>query len=218
MPNWVTNNVIISGDNATLQELKEQLNKPVITHFPKMEFDKERKEWTKFPNVQEDTNPIFSFWNVIAPTDLDAYYGEEKKEFDSEALNLIQQIELGFAVGNDWYNWNVREWGCKWDASSVTLEEFPDGGLMYQFETPWSPVPQIFQILSEKYPELLFAYEYEEEQGWGGIITWKNGKTTHEEEWDIPSSHADHLERDRECVCAWSEELMYDDCPKEETV
>ena len=86
---------------------------------------------------------------------------------------------------------------------------------MYRFQTAWSPVNEIFAVLSEQYPKLTFDYEYEEEQGWGGSAVWGNGELLLEEEYDIPNSHADYVARDRECYCVSEDdpEYWYSDCP-----
>ena len=181
-------------------------------------------------------NPVFSFMNVVAPTDLEAYYGEEvfKKSttdtvgdtlndsFNSEAF--MAEFVRSMTEDNDWYHWNVRNWGTKWDIAvrndeeyaDTTLENTDDGSLMYRFNTAWSPVTEVVRLLSEMYPSLTFEYEFEEEQGWGGIGEYRNGEESIIDEWDIPSSHADYVKRDRECSCECEPdypEFWYEDCP-----
>lgn len=224
MPNWVFNSVVVSGDKLELDKLQAQLNQPFEMHFPDASYNQETKKYDYTPATQVYSNPVFAFWNVIAPTNLDAYYGNEKEvKFSSDALSTIAKIQLGFETGNDWYNWNVRNWGTKWDIANVDgkewhsteLEVNDDGSLMYRFETAWSPVFQIFEILSEMYPTLSFDYEYEEEQGWGGSALWEDGVLVGQEEYDIPSSHLDFVDRGRECHCNEGDnpDWAYWDCP-----
>ena len=221
MPNWVFNSLQVSGDKVSLDKLREQLNQPVTKHFPDTNYDKELEKWVDTPATQHYSNPVFSFWNVIAPTDLEAYYGESYK---SDNEDLIEKIKEEFAVGMDWYNWNVRNWGTKWDIcvsdgekySNTTLEIDEYGSLLYHFETAWSPVIEVIDALAQMYPELVFDYEYEEEQGWGGSHTWVNGEVTDTMEYDIPSSHADFEALDhRECNCQVDDDPTYwfKDCP-----
>lgn len=224
IPNWVFNSLVVSGDKVSLDKLKEQLNQPVTKHFPDHKFNQETKEWEDTPATQQYSNPVFSFWNVVAPTDLDAYYGRYKTEIDSD--NILGSIAEGFALGMDSYNWNVRNWGTKWDVAvqdgtefaSTTLEENEDGSIMYRFETAWSPVPEVLDELARMYPELDFDYEFEEEQGWGGSILWEGGEVTREDSYDIPMSHADYHNLGRECLCEYSDiEDAFQDCPVDET-
>lgn len=208
MPNWVFNTVVVSGDTTALNELREHLNRPVVKNFPDSNFNHETNEWEHTPATQVYSNPVFAFWNVVAPTDLEAYYGEES--------------------GDSAYWWNIRNWGTKWDVavidgkewSDTELELVDDESIMYRFHTAWSPVPEIFNILSSQYPSLEFDYEYEEEQGWGGHTVWHNGEIISHEEWDIPSSHADYVNLGREdsCNCQHEDdqEYWYVDCPRVE--
>ena len=225
MPNWVYNTLVVSGDKVSLDAMREQLNKPITKNFPDHNWNTETKSYDIVPATQTYSNPVFAFWNVVAPTDLDAYYGDSEK-LDGE--NLIASIAKGFQVGMDWYNWNVRNWGTKWDIAvsdadkyaNTTLEVNEDGSLLYHFETAWSPVSEVISKLSEMYPSLSFDYEYEEEQGWGGSQLWENGEIVSEDTYDIPSSHADFQNHPfRECECQTNDDpsWWYSDCPVDET-
>lgn len=220
MPNWVFSSVVVSGDKLELDKLKEQLNQPVTKHYPDHTYNKETEQWEDTPAIQQYSNPVFSFWNVIAPTDLDAYYGREKHTIDPD--NIMGSIIEGFALGMDSYNWNVRNWGTKWDIGVLDGEQYPDttlevvddGSLMYRFHTAWSPVPQIFEELSKQFPTLSFDYEYEEETGWGGSETWEDGECLEREHYDTPLSHADYEKLSRECPCEYEDiEYAFEDCP-----
>lgn len=89
-------------------------------------------------------------------------------------------------------------------------EDKPDS-LIYSFDTAWSyPMPAI-EKLSSQYPEATFTLSYEEEQGWGGEIEIKNGNATQIEEYDIPDSHAEMIERRGECYCS-PPDFPFSDC------
>jgi hypothetical protein len=222
MPNWVYNTVVIDGDEISLNALKEQLNTPVTKHFPTMKFNEELKEWVGTPSVQQYSNPVFSFWNVVTPNDLDTYYGKEVEEIDID--NFKQTFTNAITNGQSWYYWNLRHWGTKWDIAVEDGQEYPDttleitddGTLMYHFQTAWSPVHEIFNVLSQEFPTLEFDYEYEEEQGWGGSATWLGGELVSQSEYHEPSSHADYVARgNRECNCETEDDPVYwySDCP-----
>jgi hypothetical protein len=222
MPNWVYNSVLVSGDKISLNALKEQLNTPVTKHFPTMKFNEELKEWVGTPSVQQYSNPVFSFWNVVTPNDLDTYYGKEVEEIDID--NFKQTFTNAITNGQSWYYWNLRHWGTKWDIAVEDGQEYPDttleitddGTLMYHFQTAWSPVHEIFNVLSQEFPTLEFDYEYEEEQGWGGSATWLGGELVSQSEYHEPSSHADYVARvNRECNCETEDDPVYwySDCP-----
>lgn len=146
---------------------------------------------------------VFSFWNAVAPQDLKAYF-----------------------TGDTWYNWNCANWGVKWDAKldvasvddlEVIAFEDKTFGVNYHFETAWGTPSEFFRALARKYPHLTFSIEFEEEQGWGGEFLATDGELSLINEYDIPNSHADYEERDREdsCLCAHESDPddMFEDCP-----
>ena len=60
---------------------------------------------------------------------------------------------------NDWYHWNIANWGTKWDASDtcLILPNDPDHGEAFvelSFDSPWGPPGNYFDALAEKYPDL----------------------------------------------------------------
>ena len=238
MPNWVFNSLVVSGDKSELETMVAQLNQPVTKHYPDTNWNDETKTWDKTPAVQQYDNPVFSFWNVVSPTDLEAYYGEEvfkqrnadivKDKTINEALDsndFLQEFHRAMNNDNDWYHWNIRNWGTKWDIAVANDEQYSDtrfewtdnGEAMYHFSTAWSPVTPVITMLSMMYPNLEFDYEFEEEQGWGAQLEYKAGEESVIDEWDIPCSHADYKKRDRECYCEFDPESAFADCPLQDT-
>jgi hypothetical protein len=207
MPNWVFNHVFIEGEPEQIEKVKNQLNAPITKHY--------KNEGEENPTIY--SNPIFSFWNIIAPPSekLDEYFGTHGYEGgESKGDTLI-----------NWYNFNNREWGTKWDVgvaddagySETELQEESDTSLHYKFDTAWSPPTPAIQKLSEQYPELKITICYEEENEWGGEIEYLAGEEVSVDEYDSPDSHKDYVDRDREdsCVCGREEDKneWYDDCP-----
>jgi hypothetical protein len=208
MPNWVFNHLHIEGDAEQIQKVKAQLNKPITKHYK----DKEGEKPTTY------SNPIFSFWNIIAPPDdkLDEYFETHGYSPDKGKTGETEY---------NWYNFNNREWGTKWDCavsdeqkySDTELVEESETSLHYRFDTAWSPPSPAIEKLSEQYPELEITLSFEEESGWGGEYLFQEGSCSVIKEYDSPDSHADYVSLDREdsCECARSDdqEDWYDDCP-----
>lgn len=58
-----------------------------------------------------------------------------------------------------WYEWRVKAWGCKWEASN---QEAVSSDTI-EFTTPWSaPVP-LLQALSEKFPDITISSRWADE-------------------------------------------------------
>jgi len=210
MPNWVYNNLTIEGSEEEIAKVKAQLGKPI------------QKRYAEDKEVSIYSNPIISFWNIIAPPDdkLDEYFGTHGY------ANGEKQGETEY----NWYNFNNTKWGTKWDIAVADEEKYSDTSLeeehatvlRYRFNTAWSPPLPAIEELSLQYPKLEITLEYEEEQGWGGEILWTEEGSSIVREYDIPNSHKDYADRDEvdNCVCQREEDEdeWYSDCPDKKVV
>ena len=194
MPNWVYNTLWVQGDEVTVTALREKMNSP---------FETEHYLWDGTVDKKVYSNPVFAFWNIVKPDNLDKYFATVGSDTGNES------------DPDNWYNWNIRNWGTKWEVADNSYYEEQDepDSLVYRFETAWSPPMEALLLLSSQFPTLRFDYRYEEEQGWGGA-GWFVGGVYHEEEsWDIPESHADYQELGRTCPCEYGIDWEFDDCP-----
>jgi hypothetical protein len=183
MPNWVTNTLTIEcEDSDYLAKVGARLRAPIPSH-----------------EGHAENYPEFSFWNIVAPTNLEAYFGT----CDSE----------GMKDRDNWYNWNNRNWGCKWDAR-VHFANPEEKMLTYEFDTPWAPPIQVIETLAETYPELEIRLRYVEEQGWGGETYFKGDVMDELEQWDIPESHEEAVQAFGECWHCQDIGNLYGDCPE----
>ena len=171
MPNWVYNGLTIEGNPHSVKSLIEQMNKP---------FKKMQDSWNVVSQQMEKKvalypNPVFAFHNIYNHVDA----GISDEEYLSQPPRDITFEEQMEFKTHDWYSFNVREWGTKWDVAvsaddkypTTTIEEAENGEnyvVHYNFETAWSRPMEALIKLSKEYPELLFTLSYEEETGWGG--------------------------------------------------
>lgn len=203
MPNWVYNRLHCHGSETDLDSLAS---------FFEMEIEVAKYDpQTNTDNLVTETVP-FTYMAMRNP--FDQPYNVSPEEYHSVS-GYSNGVQVGNTPGN-WYNWNLQHWGVKWDASGPGVERQP-GMITYSFESPWGP-PNYEMLLemSKKFPKIAFTHYYEEEQGWGGENEFQNGHTTDFREWDIPESHADHVEREQDCYCEiWSDDpnMWYADCP-----
>jgi len=194
MPNWVDNTLTVEGSPEAVMQLKAQMNKPFKQSVQALgDLAYEVKEVTY-------SNPVFSFWNIVAPPvdKLEEYHG-------------THGFENGQRVGEtqyNWYNFNNREWGVKWDvavsddseySSTELVDDEPNGEnhvLVYRFRTPWGIPEEALCKLSAQYPTLLLTLEYEEEQGWGGSAEFLRGEFTSIGEYNWICWQCDYAETD----------------------
>jgi hypothetical protein len=152
MPNWVTNTLTITASPTIIAKMKARLSAPYEqTHY---NFIKDTTETVK---VEQP----FSFWNIIKPTDLDAYHDAKDKPQEGP---------------DHWYSWNLRNWGTKWDVRDVTMYEKSDTELSFGFDTAWSPPVTAIETLADLYPTATLKLDYTEEQGWGGTVEFEDGQ------------------------------------------
>lgn len=234
MPNWVSNNVSISGKKADLLAFAEKASKPHTEYWPSYSTnpDGTRKQNEVIEPKESEENAL-SFWNFVAPPeeDLPYYYGHKVKDEDKEDPNATEAeivARIFRSEGSDAISWNSREWGTKWNSCNTepyhNLDALAEGDdLNYRFDTAWSIPTPVFEAMVQQHPELSFDFYCEEEQGWGSEFTSSDVEEGEErslietDSWGIPESHADYAKRDNQdsCRCAWQDEPddWYTDCP-----
>jgi len=212
MPNWVYNGLTIEGNPESVKTMMEQLNKP---------FKKKHDSWNPANHQMEimETlypNPVFAFHNIY--NHLDAGISEDVYLSQPDySVPIAEQMKFNT---NDWYSFNVREWGTKWDVAVHANEKYPDTTMEdtvngenhvvhYNFNTAWSPPFPAISKLSAQYPNLLFTLSYEEETGWGGECEFLRGEKISESEYGWMCRECEHTE-DETPYCEGCE---WDMCP-----
>jgi hypothetical protein len=196
MPNWVTNSITIEGSPEIVNQIKDKVSKPYVMPVQSM----------GDLNYKVEDYPVdspFSFWNIIKPTNMEDYPKQPNYSSDKPYS------------GDDWYSWNNRNWGVKWDSSNAELIDEVENGenlvLVYNFETPWGvPVPVLVE-LSRQFPSVLITNEYQEETGWGGSMEFLRGKITAESEYNWKCWACHHEVIDEPPYC---DDCEYDMCPQ----
>jgi hypothetical protein len=79
-----------------------------------------------------------------------------------------------------WYNWNVANWGTKWNCLEVWHDRADDsvidGKTSYNFDTAWSPAEPVIAALAKQFPTLSITHRYcEGGMGYAGEVEYANG-------------------------------------------
>ena len=204
MPNWVFNNLTIEGSELDILRLKKQVGQKYTREFAQETADGKKYEVVTY------SNPIFSFWNIIKPENMDAYLNEE-----STGVPDNPEDPDAWFKSNNWYDWNIRNWGTKWDVAVTDDEEYPETKILedekdiviYKFDTAWAPPIPVIKKLSKQHPNLKFTLGFEEETSWGGEMDFTNGEVVREYDYAFRC----------ECGEEWKEEPELDDegqCPE----
>ena len=79
----------------------------------------------------------------------------------------------------NWYDWNIKNWGTKWDVYEPYLD-IESSIFIATFDTAWSPPMQFFESLTEMFPNLTMEMQYEETgMAFCGIIHYSDGNIDH---------------------------------------
>jgi hypothetical protein len=75
---------------------------------------------------------------------------------------------------NNWYDWNIANWGTKWDVDADVQQNDGEIGLM--FDSAWSHPQRAIALLAEKFDDLSFHHAYlEEGMGFVGYDDYEGG-------------------------------------------
>ena len=188
MPNWVYNTLTIQGPKEQVDFIKDKLNTP---------YTKSHDNWnpeTREMEVKQYTysNPVFAFHNIYNHIEA----GISDEDYIKQPDYTLPIEEAMKFKGNFWYDFNVREWGTKWDVAVMDGNEYPDTELLeyksegddhwvvYRLNTAWSPPAPAMEKLSALVPNCVVTLEFEEETGWGGEYEFVNGELTAESGYD----------------------------------
>jgi hypothetical protein len=62
---------------------------------------------------------------------------------------------------DSWYEWNVSNWGTKWEASIYGWTKVNDNSITMNFDTAWSPPTQLYEFLARNTEWYVTATYYE---------------------------------------------------------
>lgn len=162
MPNWCTNSVMINA--ADLSKFKEWLG---------------------------DGS---AFLSKIAPTPqalkgtLAGFIADKAEQTRLEVQEQDNLIKYG---SKNWYDWNVNNWGTKWDVDAE-IDNFTvsDTEIIFTFDSAWSPPTRAMVKLGELFPDICIRHSYlEEGMCFVGVLTIEDGVVS-EVYHDDPSTEA----------------------------
>lgn len=164
MPNWTSNIIRAEGPGAALRAFIAQMR---IGDEP---FD--FNALIPMPQLLRHTgsggNTIdgqrVSSWYVIDPKK--SASGRKPGDPPNERLFTPEEEAALRDIGHsNWYDWSVANWGTKWNACDVRIDDgtLADGIVKIHLNTAWcAPVP-IFEALLARFPDLSFEFRWTDE-------------------------------------------------------
>ena len=140
IPNWCHNWVSFYSDNEQqINELYEIFNSDDV--FQKI---KPAPDWKTTPNSEGEL-PV------------------KREHKDTEGRVVYTTYDFPSGKNDDrWYDWNVNNWGTKWDIDKPDCDELDHNCFECEFETAWAPAEGIYYELREKFPDVDCTWFYDE--------------------------------------------------------
>tara|TARA_B100001778_G_C18582068_1_gene627953 strand:+ start:932 stop:1504 length:573 start_codon:yes stop_codon:yes gene_type:complete len=115
----------------------------------------------------DDTEDKGFFASLVPPPNTPAY----RDEYDKSQSELHGDPTW-------WRNWNIENWGTKWDANPDNLYFSYETAKKIRlcFDTAWSPPLAFYETLEKQGYSIDAVYM---ECGWGYWGNWMNGETRH---------------------------------------
>ena len=140
MPNWCSNRVsFYSDDTSALEKLKNifESDEPFNSLVP-------APDWKNTPNDKGEL-PVL----------------REMKDTEGRVIHTTYDFPDG---KNDdrWYDWNIFNWGTKWEVSDVECDHWDGNSFECEFETAWSPPEGIYYALRQLFPDVDVSWFYDE--------------------------------------------------------
>jgi len=109
--------------------------------------------------------------------ELTTSYGDDAKQAIVEAKKASMREKYGYA---SWYDWNIANWGSKWDLCEVSYNRVDDNTIQLSCDTAWSPpLTALESLLAQGYS--IRALYYEPGMCFAGI--WEDGNDQCHQDW-----------------------------------
>ena len=83
----------------------------------------------------------------------------------------------------NWYEWNVNNYGCKWDVEVLIKKTSPTSIEIHELNSPWSPPVAFFEFLASKGLAVFLAFEHDAKE-FGGHYSSADGLVKYDgEDW-----------------------------------
>ncbi|HEX3747652.1 MAG TPA: hypothetical protein VHW09_27140 [Bryobacteraceae bacterium] len=158
MPNWTSNRIYIEGERADIRAFLKAVK-----------WEDELFDFNRIAPMPEILKHTASGHTTINGVAVKSWYVVKEWEKDSpEQTRLFtaeEEAELAAIGHRDWYSWSIQNWGTKWNACSVDIDDasVEYGYTEITFNTAWdAPIPLLHKMV-EMFPKLTFDCRWRHE-------------------------------------------------------
>ena len=106
-------------------------------------------------------------------------------------LSFNLMVTLPQEEEDNWYDWQIENWGTKWDLRNCIIED-DENILSFDFDTAWGPPEKWLENVSVFYPNLEFKLLYAEPgMSFSGKTVVENGILLVQEHGDYGEYHGE---------------------------
>ena len=172
MPNWCNNDLSVCGKKKDIQEFEEKA------------LDNSKLSMNKLVPLPEALKNSRSPQTIVPSKSFEKKFVEAiLKGEDKPITKKISEALIKKYGADDWYRWQVNNWGTKWDIEGELANTEIYGkkknmkALYFTFDSAWSPPSDYIHKLIEMFPKLEFHLEFNEPGcAFKGEIEGKNGE------------------------------------------
>jgi hypothetical protein len=184
MPNWSYNNLTISGPKEDMDVFYQESIKPNSNNELSFRFSNIFPMPEKIKNtISPSSSAKGQKWmnsnsSTVRNDKLNEIFDEEENDpnlipVENNTPEKCQQLIKEYGSDN-WYDWNIKTYGTKWDVEVVDREYYKsDEQFECSFDTAWSPPSNFLENLQNRFKNLdiKLTFELEGSDGCGVFYT-----------------------------------------------
>ena len=120
MPNWCINTVEFEGTPEQIEKIHKAAQTGKLFHA-----------LVPMPDALEDT-----------------VNGSESAKPEWQ-IKTSGKLKMAHGADN-WYDWNIQNWGTKWDTGELGIDSYSSDHIQLSFDTAWSPPIRFYEELYEQ--------------------------------------------------------------------
>lgn len=160
------------------------------------------------PELHDVSSPV----TIVSQDDYDKAVAKRNEQIKNNkdtdfilALPLTAELQATYLAhhgADNWYDWQVKNWGTKWDCYDQSQEweitENPNDDMQKTIKcfymTAWSPATKALSTISSMYPNLSFKHSFADEGGgFIGYQVFEDGEGVEEVDYEWDSEDAKDL-------------------------